>query len=60
MNHLVEHVDVWPATIEDRPGGLSVVLTTLRNAGGRPSIYCCSARPGRVGPGSRVRFAAAG
>jgi hypothetical protein len=33
MNHLVEHVDVWPATIEDRPGGLSVVLTTLRNAG---------------------------
>src|SRR5271165_1083073 len=29
----VEHVDVWAATIEDRPGGLAQALATLRDAG---------------------------
>jgi hypothetical protein len=29
----VEHVDVWAATIEDRPGGLAHALATLRDAG---------------------------
>lgn len=33
MDLLVERVDVWAATIEDRPGGLSEVLATLRDAG---------------------------
>jgi hypothetical protein len=29
----VEHVDVWAATIEDKPGGLANVLAELREAG---------------------------
>src|SRR5271165_5055083 len=29
----VEHVDVWAATIEDKPGGLAHALATLRDAG---------------------------
>ena len=29
----VEHVDVWAASIEDRPGGLAQALATLRDAG---------------------------
>ena len=29
----VEHVDVWAATIEDKPGGLAHVLAELREAG---------------------------
>src|SRR6266508_5920222 len=33
MDLLVERVDVWAATIEDRPGGLARVLGTLRDAG---------------------------
>lgn len=33
MDLLVERVDVWAATIQDRPGGLSEVLATLRDAG---------------------------
>jgi hypothetical protein len=33
MYPLVEHVDVWAATIEDRPGGLAQALAVLRDAG---------------------------
>jgi hypothetical protein len=33
MDLLVERVDVWAATIQDRPGGLAEVLATLREAG---------------------------
>ena len=33
MDLLVERVDVWAATIEDRPGGLAQALATLREAG---------------------------
>jgi len=33
MDLLVERVDVWAATIEDRPGGLAEVLSVLRDAG---------------------------
>ncbi|SIT37130.1 Amino acid-binding ACT domain protein [Paraburkholderia piptadeniae] len=33
MDLLVERVDVWAATIEDRPGGLAEVLGVLRDAG---------------------------
>ena len=29
----VEHVDVWAATIEDKPGQLAHLLTELREAG---------------------------
>jgi hypothetical protein len=33
MDLLVERVDVWAATIEDRPGTLAGVLSALREAG---------------------------
>ena len=33
MDPLVEHVDVWAATIEDRPGDLAHMLAELREAG---------------------------
>ena len=33
MELLVERVDVWAASIEDRPGGLAEVLAALREAG---------------------------
>ncbi len=29
----VERVDVWAATIDDKPGGLAKVLSVLRDAG---------------------------
>ncbi|KVD13996.1 amino acid-binding protein [Burkholderia ubonensis] len=33
MELSVERVDVWAATIEDKPGGLANVLSALRDAG---------------------------
>jgi hypothetical protein len=33
MDLVVERVDVWAATIEDKPGALAGVLGTLRDAG---------------------------
>ena len=33
LDLIVEHVDVWAASIKDEPGGLSQILTTLREAG---------------------------
>jgi len=33
MDLLVERVDVWAATIQDRPGGLAEVLDALQQAG---------------------------
>jgi hypothetical protein len=33
MELSVERVDVWAATIDDKPGGLAKVLGVLRNAG---------------------------
>ena len=39
---LVERVDVWAATIEDRPGGLAQALATLRDAGA--DLKCIIAR----------------
>ena len=38
----VEHVDVWAASIEDRPGGLAQALATLRDAGA--DLKCIIAR----------------
>ena len=42
MDLLVERVDVWAATIEDRPGGLAQALATLRDAGA--DLKCIIAR----------------
>jgi hypothetical protein len=33
MDTLVEHVDVWAAAIDDKPGGLALRLAALRDAG---------------------------
>jgi hypothetical protein len=33
MDLLVERVDVWAATVPDRPGGLAEALSALRQAG---------------------------
>ena len=48
----VEHVDVWAATIEDKPGGLAHVLATLREAGA--DLQLLIAR--RAEPGKGVVF----
>ncbi|MGB9163728.1 MAG: ACT domain-containing protein, partial [Rhodomicrobium sp.] len=48
----VEHVDVWAATIEDRPGGLAQALATLRDAGA--DLQLIIAR--RAEPGKGVVF----
>ena len=48
----VEHVDVWAASIEDRPGGLAHALATLRDAGA--DLQLIIAR--RAEPGKGVVF----
>src|SRR5271157_715644 len=48
----VEHVDVWAATIEDRPGDLAHVLAALREAGA--DLQFIIAR--RAEPGKGVVF----
>ena len=48
----VEHVDVWAATIEDRPGDLAHVLAELREAGA--DLHFIIAR--RTEPGKGVVF----
>ena len=48
----VEHVDVWAATIEDKPGGLAHVLAELREAGA--DLQLLIAR--RAEPGKGVVF----
>ena len=55
MSSLVEyaeHVDVWAATIEDKPGALAYVLAELREAGG--DLQFIIAR--RAEPGEGVVF----
>ena len=55
MSSLVEyaeHVDVWAATIEDKPGALAYVLAELREAGG--DLQFIIAR--RAEPGKGVVF----
>ena len=50
----VEHVNVWAATIEDKPGQLAHVLAELRDAGA--DLQFIIAR--RAGPGKGVVFVA--
>ena len=54
MDLLVERVDVWAATIEDRPGGLAQVLATLRDAGA--DLQSVIARRTPEEPGKGVVF----
>ena len=54
MDLLVERVDVWAATIPDRPGGLAEVLTALRAAGA--DLQSIVARRAPEDPGKGVVF----
>lgn len=54
MDLLVERVDVWAAPIQDRPGGLSEVLATLRDAGA--NLQFVIARRAHETPGTGVVF----
>lgn len=54
MDLLVERVDVWAATIPDRPGGLAEVLTALKEAGA--DLQSIIARRAPEEPGKGVVF----
>jgi hypothetical protein len=54
MDLFVERVDVWAATIEDKPGGLAGVLATLREAGA--DLQSIIARRAPEKPGKGVVF----
>jgi hypothetical protein len=54
MEAIVEHVDVWAANIEDRPGGLAGVLATLRDVGA--DLQFIIARRAPQDPGRGVVF----
>lgn len=56
MELLVERVDVWAATIEDKPGGLAQVLSALRDAGA--DLQFVVARRTPEAPGKGVVFVA--
>ncbi|RQR35021.1 amino acid-binding protein [Burkholderia sp. Bp9143] len=56
MELLVERVDVWAATIEDKPGGLARVLNALRDAGA--DLQFVVARRAPETPGKGVVFVA--
>jgi hypothetical protein len=56
MDLLVEQVDVWAATIQDRPGGLAEALATLRHAGA--DLQFIIARRAPEEPGKGVVFVA--
>jgi hypothetical protein len=56
MELSVERVDVWAASIEDRPGGLAQVLAALRDAGA--DLQFVVARRTPEAPGKGVVFVA--
>lgn len=51
MDLLVERVDVWVATIQDRPGGLAEVLDALRLAGADLQFIIARRAPEKPGTG---------
>ncbi|RQS72632.1 amino acid-binding protein [Burkholderia sp. Bp8963] len=56
MELSVERVDVWAATIEDKPGGLANVLGALRDAGA--DLQFVVARRKSDAPGKGIVFVA--
>lgn len=54
MDLYVEHVDVWAATIQDKPGGIAAVLAILRDAGA--NLQSVIARRAPEEPGKGVIF----
>ena len=51
MDLFVERVDVWAATIDDKPGGLADVLTVLRDAGANLQSIISRRAPDQPGKG---------
>jgi hypothetical protein len=51
MDLLVEHVDVWAATIEDKPGSLAGVLATLHEVGADLQFIISRRAPDQPGKG---------
>ena len=51
MSLLVERVDVWAATIQDKAGGLAEVLATLRDAGADLQFIIARRAPDQPGKG---------
>jgi len=51
MDLLVERIDVWAATIQDRPGGLAEVLATLQQAGADLQFVISRRAPDKPGTG---------
>ena len=54
MDLIVEHAEVWAATIEDKPGGLAGVLTVLNQAGA--DLQSVISRRASDQPGTAVVF----
>ncbi len=54
MDLIVEHVDVWAASIQDEPGGLALVLSGLKEAGA--DLDFIIARRAAEKPGTGVVF----
>jgi predicted amino acid-binding ACT domain protein len=54
MTLLVEHVDVWAATIQDKPGAVAAALEELREAGA--DLQFIIARRAPDSPGKGVLF----
>jgi hypothetical protein len=54
MELLVERIDVWAASIEDKPGGVADVLAILRDAGA--NLQSIIARRAPDQPGTGVLF----
>ena len=54
MDLFVERVDVWAATIDDKPGGVANVLAVLRDAGA--NLQSIIARRAQDQPGKGVLF----
>ena len=51
MDLIVEQVEVWAASIPDKPGGLATVWTTLRDAGADLQWIIARRSPDRLGEG---------
>ena len=51
MNLIVEHVDVWEAVIDDMPGGLANILTSLREVGVDLDFIIARRAPEKPGTG---------
>ena len=51
MKMTVEHVDVWAASIKDKPGGLAKILSGLRDAGADLDFIIARRAPDKPGDG---------